>query len=437
MRLRDEGKFKLEEQRIGVMYWNLFKRSVAGMWDGLFPRGLRRSSALPVLIVVAVVGLPGLGYYLHVRGKFATMKREIKGEDQKPAVNMAARPGGLEPVVLSRAQTAGSNMPEFRSVTLLPGLGMGVLQITASLPDKGEVPLLVAPAVVEATAAKTDVQETRGAIELPWAGMLTGLLSPVGTAIRANWHGKVIGAPTTIQGQSLAYGGILGMVSADQSEGGEGLESPSATAVFRGTDFNEHWVSRTGVKVTARLEARALELTVVATNVGDQPEPMGIGWHPRLLVQSGDRRNVELRLPGGDSFEIGERGKNLPSGRIVAAGPETARFQMRPAALGAEALEASVVRPRAALLDTGVTAEMRDLGSGVGLKMTAVSSSIHVVEASSPAGANYVTLGMQTNYEDPLGKQWQAAEGQAISTLMPGQSMEWKIRLEIYPITKK
>ena len=427
----------MEEQRIGMMYWNLFKRRVAGAWDAAFPRGLRRSSALPAMIVVAVVGIPGLGYYLHRQGKFASMKREIKGEDQRAPVNMLARPGGLEPVVLTRAQTAGSNMPEFRSVTLLPGLGMGVLQITAWLPDKGEVPLLVAPALEEASSLKTNVLDTRGAIELPWAGMLTGLLSPVGTAVRANWHGKAIAAPTTIQGQALAYGGILGMVAADESNPGGGTESPAATAVFRGTDFNEHWVSRTEVTVTARLEARGLELTVVAKNVGDQPEPMGIGWHPRLLVQSGDRSGVELKLPGGDSFEPGERGMNVPSGRIVAAGPGTARFQTRPATLGAQELEASVVRPRAALLDTGVTAEMRDVSSGVGLRMTAISSSIHVVEATSPAGANYVTLGMQTNYEDPLGKQWQAAEGQAIATVLPGQSMEWKVRLEIYPITKK
>ena len=427
----------MEEQRIGFMYWNLFKRRVARMWDGLFPRGLRRSSALPALIVVALIGIPGLGYYLHMQGKFATMKREIKGEDQKPPVNMAARPGGLEPVVLTRAQTVGVNMPEFRSVTLLPGLGMGVLQITASIPEKGEVPLLVAPSVLEASAAKTNVQETRGAIELPWAGMLTGLLSPVGTAVRANWHGKTLSAPTTIQGQPLSYGGILGMVAADQSESSGQADAPVATATFRGTDFNEHWMSRTGVSVTARLTARTLELTVTAKNVGDQPEPMGIGWHPRLLVPSGDRDGVELRLPGGDSFEIGERGKGIPSGRIVAAGPGTARFQTRPATLGSEAMEADVVRPRAALLDSGVTAEMRDASSGVGLRMTAVSSSIHVVEAASPAGANYVTLGMQTNYEDPLGKQWQGAEGQAITTLLPGQSMEWKVRLEIFPITKK
>ncbi len=52
----------------------------------------------------------------------------------------------------------------------------------------------------------------------------------------------------------------------------------------------------------------------------------------------------------------------------------------------------------------------------------------------APAGANYVSLGMQTNYDDALGKEW---NGDGIVTLAPGQSLEWKVRLEIFAITKR
>jgi hypothetical protein len=38
-------------------------------------------------------------------------------------------------------------MPEFLSVTLLPGRGMNVLQITAYIPGKGEVNLLASPSI--------------------------------------------------------------------------------------------------------------------------------------------------------------------------------------------------------------------------------------------------------------------------------------------------
>jgi len=41
----------------------------------------------------------------------------------------------------------GGTMPEFLSVTMLPGRGMNVLQIKAYIPGKGEVNLLASPSV--------------------------------------------------------------------------------------------------------------------------------------------------------------------------------------------------------------------------------------------------------------------------------------------------
>jgi aldose 1-epimerase len=167
----------LEEQRIGMMYLNLFRRWVGGFWDGLFPKGFRRSPALPITIILVVVVLPVVTWKMHRLGRFGEIKREIKGETQGgPAVG--PRPGGLDPVVLTRNQTPGSNMPEFRSATLLPGLGMEVLQITAFIPSRGEVELLAAPSVKDVadgtTPNRNGANDTWGAIEAPWSGLLTG-----------------------------------------------------------------------------------------------------------------------------------------------------------------------------------------------------------------------------------------------------------------------
>ncbi len=424
------------------MYWNLLKRGFSGLWDRMFPRGLRRSSALPALLVVAIVGIPGLGYYLHMRGKFHTLKNEIKGEQVGAPVG--PRPGGLDPMVLSRAQSPGSNMPEFRSVTLLPGLGMGVLQITATVPERGEIPLLATPSLEEMAnsgsaagsgAARNGQNDTRGALEAPWGGLLTGLLSPVGTTLRTMWKGKQIQTPTDVQGHGTAYGGILAAVSADATQTGGRPEGPSATATFKATDFNEHWVSKTDVTVNVTLGAKAIDVLMTARNVGDQPEPMGLGWHPRFVIPSGSRATAEVKLPSGDALETGEQG--LPSGRIVAPGAGLARYVGHAAALGQGALDEALVHPKPALLDTGAEAEVRDPASGVGLKMTAISSSIREFRVVSPAGANYVGLGTQTNYDDPLGKEWNGADSAAIMTLMPGQTVEWKVRLEIFSVLKK
>ena len=77
-------------------------------------------------------------------------------------------------------------MPEFLSVTMLPGRGMNVLQITAYLPGKGEVNLMASPSVYGAAGAMTGKGKDAngqvslamgGAFEAPWAGRIWGTSS--------------------------------------------------------------------------------------------------------------------------------------------------------------------------------------------------------------------------------------------------------------------
>jgi hypothetical protein len=72
--------------------------------------------------------------------------------------------------------------------------------------------------------------------------------------------------------------------------------------------------------------------------------------------------------------------------------------------------------------------------AGYGLRITAGSETIRAVEVRSPADAPYVVLGMQTNLDDPFGKEW--PEGQGIATLQPGQTLEWRLRLEIFSLKR-
>src|ERR1700722_1525879 len=55
--------------------------------------------------------------------------------------------GGADVVHLKRGATSHGKQPEFLSVTLLPGRGMNVFQITADIPGRGETPLLKSPSV--------------------------------------------------------------------------------------------------------------------------------------------------------------------------------------------------------------------------------------------------------------------------------------------------
>ncbi len=419
------------------MYWNLVKGWFRDRWDRLFPRGLRRSSALPLLILAALIALPSLGYYLHMRGRFSTLKRQIKGEQQAPA-GAVARPGGIEPLVLTRTLTLGSNMPEFHSVTLLPGLGMGVLQMTASLPERGEVQLLAAPTaedLVSGTAsARTGVNDSHGALEVPWGGLLLGMPTPVGTTIRTAWKGNAIEVPSDGADSNSSSGGLLALLSTDTAETTTQPQGEVTLATFHASDFNQHWLSKTDVSVTVTLGPRTLDVTVTAKNVGDRPEPMGIGWHPRFKLPSGDRNGAEVRLPLGEQLEFANTTGGVPSGRFVTPPAAIQRLQGHSAKLGKDGLDVTLTNLKPALLDSGTAAEMRDPASRFGLRMSADSASIQALRVTSPAGQGYISLGTQTNYDDPFGREW-GTSGSGITVLLPGQSLQWKVRVEIFAIT--
>jgi len=428
----------LEEQRIGIMYLNLFKRWLAGIWDGMFPRGFRRSSALPVLAATLFIVLPIVAWMLHRAGKFGTLKREIKGENQEQVVQ-GPMPGGMEPIVLKLGQSSGSNRPEFRSATILPGLGMEVLQIVAYIPGKGEVELLASPSVKQIAEGNTPMRvgsnDRWGALEAPWSGLLTGLPTPVGMTLRALWRGRTVEVPANEVGHASADGGMLNSLAADAVQVTPTLEGSSAIATFKATDFAGHWTSRTDLAVTVTLDPRTIELTVVAKNVGDQPEPMGIGWHPRFVLPNHNRDGAQLRLPGGEQMEIADRSKGLPSGKFIAPTTTLSRFQIRPTAIGLESIDYTLVHLKPGLMDSAVSGEIRDPVSEFGLRMTAAGDSIRELRVASPGGSSYVSLGMQTNLDDPLGKEWTGADSPSIPVLLPGQTAQWKIRLEIFAIS--
>jgi len=427
----------LEEQRIGMMYLNLLKRWVEGLWEGLFPKGFQRSPALPILVILIVVVSPIVAWRLHRLGRFGQIKREIQGQSTVPQAT-GPRPGGLDPIVLTRAQTPGNNMPEFRSATLLPGLGMGVLQLTAFVPSRGEIELLAAPSPKDiadgTTPNRSGPNDNWGGLEAPWAGLLTGSVAPLGTSFRTTWRGRALESPTETDGRGMSEDGMLSALAADTTDMAPEPNPTTATATFHATDFDQHWSSKNDITVAVTLGARTIDLDITVKNVGDQPEPMGIGWHPRFLIPSGNRDAAELRLPNGEALEIGDAAKGVPTGRIIPAGASISRFQQRPWPIGPESVDGTLVHLKSGLMDAGLSAEVRDPGSEFGLRMTAVSDDIRELRVSSPSGANYISLGTQTNFDDPLGKEWGGADNLAIPTLLPGQTVEWKVRLDIFSV---
>src|SRR5262245_60640903 len=73
----------------------------------------------------------------------------------------AVRIHGAEVVVLERRRPEPPDRAVIERVTILPGMGFSILQITAYLPGRGEVELLKAPDVAEAARIYRDAPADR------------------------------------------------------------------------------------------------------------------------------------------------------------------------------------------------------------------------------------------------------------------------------------
>jgi hypothetical protein len=63
-----------------------------------------------------------------------------------------------------------------------------------------------------------------------------------------------------------------------------------------------------------------------------------------------------------------------------------------------------------------------------------MSSSIKEIRVEAPADQSTVLIDPQFNYDDPFGKEWPSNEDTGMVILQPGQSAQWRVRLEILPL---
>ncbi len=419
----------MEERRIGMLYLDILKRRVAGLFGGT----LRRSSIFPFAILFLVLVIPAGIWYAHTRALFHRTKEKI-GDDQQIIVSTG--PGGRDPLQLTRAATPGSHAPEFVSATVLPGLGLDLVQISASIPGKGVVPLLVAPTMDELTAGtapRSGPNDLHGALEVPWGGLLTGLRNVLGTSLMMDFQGNTISVPTDGRGTPIsAEGGLMQNRIADTAAVTSTPGGASITGTLTDSDFDGHWRSKTQVRLQTELNGSSVDLTIWARNTGEEAAPMGVGWHPRFQL-AGDRANVQLLLPRAEMLEITDHTRELPTGRILAANDALSRFMEHPEPLRTVSLDDALVRLKPGA-PGGVSAELRDPAAGYGLRITALSSSIGELRLYAPVDGNFISIGFQTNLDDPLGHIW-TGEEPGILILQPGQTLEYKVRLEIFPLS--
>jgi galactose mutarotase-like enzyme len=423
------------------MYREMVRQWSSSLFDRFWRRGLMRSGMVTGLILAALVTGLGLAYRERGRGNLHKLKAKIQTERTDAVV---PRPGGQEAITLMRAGLEGGSSPEFLSTTMLPGRGMNTLQITAYVPGRGEVKLLASPSTEDADitmsgkgedAAGRASLEMGGAVEAPWAGGIWGAPAQNLGHVTATWRSHAITLPAA--GGAVARGGLLLEEPADAAATTAMPDGGEVHADFRAGTFDGHWPSKTDVTVTVLLSSRAIELTVSARNTGDVAEPIGIGWGPRFAVLDGNRQQIRLRIPGEMREELGDHAKGQPTGVLLPVAGTTYDFTMiGGAGLGSIALNDCFVDLHQELLASGPVAELTDPANDLGLRLTALSPTIKAMRVVAPADGNFVSIQPQFNYDDPLGREWGHDVDTGMVVLEPGQTTQWKVRLEIYSLSE-
>jgi galactose mutarotase-like enzyme len=350
--------------------------------------------------------------------------------------------GGEKIVTLTRTAIS-TTRPEFTSITILPGRGMQVLQITANLPGKGVIDVLHSPDLAAAAQSLDQRDDAIGDMSyhfgapllIPYPNRVRGTLSADGKTITTAWQGHTLVLPAN-NGSSrpgserTAIHGLVTKIKTDdiriqKTPGGE-----QVTGVIHAGDFGGYWLSKTDLAVTITLTAESVDASIVAHNVGSETEPIGIAWHPYFNLPSGDRAQARVRVPADLLTEVDNYENTFPTGKLLPV--DGTRFDLR--APGGVALADNFFDNNWSHLDWkggAATVQIIDPAAHYGLDIEGLSPRIKTIQIYSPVNAKFVAVEHQYNFADPFGKEWDSKDNGMV-ILKPGQSTTWRVRVHVF-----
>ncbi len=341
-----------------------------------------------------------------------------------------------------RAEGALADGVGFVSALVLPERGMMLAQLRGRLPDGREADIVTAPpalALADRFGGADDFAGNAsfgfgGAILVPYANRVRGRAVAGRREIETTIGGKRVRLPANWRGKSpvaetyAMHGLILDRmfeVTADEVDTVEGVLSAGS--------FGGRWPSATDLTVEWRLSPGALELTVTATNAGDEVLPMGIGWHPYFALPSGDRRAARLHVAASSRVVVGDYDAVPPTGAIQPVAGSAYDFRSAGGALlGDTYLDDCFVD----LDRRGGTAmaTLVDPGSGLLIRVSAAAPPVRAFQVYAPPDQPFVAIEPQFNLADPYGREWHGGETGMVR-LAPGQSTAYTARVGLSAAT--
>ena len=374
--------------------------------------------------------------------------RQPASPSPQPSAQVKATPalqiGGRDVVTLTRKAASGGTKPEFVSVTLLPGRGLNMLQVTAVVPGKGEIPLLRSPSLADAASQLSGTGKDAlgnasfglgGAFLVPYPNRIVGEASSDGKSVITHWRGHTLALPANFPsknpgGPVVAIHGLITQAKVDNLHTQPTPDGETVTGVVHAGNFAGHWLSQTDLHMAIALTGGAVDATITATNTGQEPEPMSIGSHPYFQIPSGQRAQARLHMPASMMAPVNNYGDVFPTGHLKAVtGTDYDYNAEAGVALDEHFLDDSFTHLRRTR--GAVEVKLIDPAANYGLKVSALSPEIRAVQAYSPKNSSFVAIEPQFNLVDPFGKEWKGLDTGMV-TLRPGQSVTWKVRLELF-----
>jgi aldose 1-epimerase len=350
--------------------------------------------------------------------------------------------GGQKIVTLTRKATS-TTKPEFTSITILPGRGMEIQQITANFPGKGSIDVLASPDLAGSAKMLDQDDDANGdlgyrlgsAFLVPYPNRIRGQLSADGKTLTTEWKGHTLTLPANNIGKNpgaerhAMHGLILKAktdnVSVKNISGGQ-----EVTGVIHAGDFGGHWLSKTDLDFTITLTADAVDATIVARNVGSEAEPIAIGWHPYFAFPSGDRTQARLHIPGSQLAEVDGYDNVFPSGKLIPV--DGTRYDLRASdgvPLGSNFFDDNWSKLE--WKNGEVTVKVIDPAAHYGVDIIGLSKEIKTIQAYAPPTQKFVAVEHQYNFANPFGKEWNGMDTGMV-TLKPGQNTKWHVRLHVF-----
>ena len=367
----------------------------------------------------------------------------------KPAFSakkMSIKVGG-EPVVELNAPKSGDGGPQILKAYILPGRSMNIYQLQAYLPGKGIIEMFKAPPLEAArdlmNGGPKDIHGEQsyyvgGAILLPYANRIRGKFLPDENRVQAQILGKSVKLPANGQGKApgaekCAVHGLFLRNRMDEVALESGPSEAKVTGRLNAGDFQGQWLSKTFLTVTATLRADSFVFSVTAKNIGEEPLPMGVSWHPYFMFPSGKREQVKLHLPAKRRLLVNNYDDVFPTGEVVSIqGTEYDFSGAQGKELGQKYLDdcfVELVRNQ----DGHAVSSVVDSLAGYGVRVAALSPTIQVIQVAAPTGEPFIAIEPQFHWTDPFNKIWrdqQADTGMAI--LRPGESVTYEVEIRLF-----